>query len=136
MKSGIGLTGVALRYHTDKEYRSLSKAQKQELYEWRVKERKNSKPGKVTNGADISAIVDKRVNATLRKIQERRDKQKSAKEDFKSVLISCLSEMSEEETPPKKKTKTVTVSDANTESATVSPSTLQGILKRVRNKKL
>ena len=32
IRSGIGKMGVALRYHTDEEYKALTKAQKQELW--------------------------------------------------------------------------------------------------------
>ena len=36
IKTGIGESGVHLRYHEPKEYEKLSKAQKRELSEWRL----------------------------------------------------------------------------------------------------
>eukprot|EP00984_Skeletonema_dohrnii_P000995 scaffold318_cov96-Skeletonema_dohrnii-CCMP3373.AAC.6 len=42
IKSGVGKTGVHLRYHTTEEFKALSAAQKEELVEWLSKRRKQN----------------------------------------------------------------------------------------------
>jgi hypothetical protein len=43
IKSGIGKTGVNLRFHTKDEYNKLTSAQKNELRQWRIDNPKNGK---------------------------------------------------------------------------------------------
>ena len=51
--------------------------------------------------------------AKLKKIEEKKAKDEQAKDDLKAALISCLSEMSNDESPTKKrKTVTIAVTDA------------------------
>ena len=71
--------------------------------------------------------------AKLKKIEEKKAKDEQAKDDLKAALISCLSEMSNDESPTKKR-KTVTIAETDTGMATVLGTTLQDILRRVKNK--
>ena len=138
IKSGIGKTGVALRYHSQSEYKTLTKEQKQELYEWRSSSEKKDKSKNKKNSSlpttesEISALVEKRLTAKLRKIEDKKAKEESAKEELKAAVISCLSEMKPEEGSSVKKKKTATVSDTQA-SDSISGSTLQDILRRVKN---
>ena len=93
IKSGIGKTGVALWYHTQQEYKSLSKAQKRELYEWRTENESNKSRKVKTNSTpsseiEISALIQKRFDAKLKKVEEKKAKKESAKEELKVALIS------------------------------------------------
>ena len=139
IKSGIGKTGVALRYHSQSKYKTLTKEQKQELYEWRSssenakdKSKNNKNSSLPTTESEISALVEKRLMAKLRKIEDKKAKEESAKEELKAAVISCLSEMKPEEGSPTKKRKTVTISDTQA-SDSISGPMLQDILRRVKN---
>ena len=83
--------------------------------------------------SEISSLVDKRVTAKLKKIKDKKAKEESAKEEFKAALVACLSKWDDSENPPKKKAKTVTISDTKTEIESVTLSALHGILKQVCN---
>ena len=89
-----------------------------------------------TTESEISALVEKRVEAKLRKIEEMKANEESTKQELKAALISCLSEMNNEQqgVNPSKKQKTVNVADTtNAPAADVSASTIQSILCRVKN---
>ena len=82
---------------------ALSKVQKQELYEWRSspegkeQTKKDKASASSVSESEISALVEKRVAARLKKIEDKKTKDEQAKEELKATLILCLSEMSGEE---------------------------------------
>ena len=83
-----------------------------------------------TTESEISALVEKRVETKLRKIEEMKADEESAKQELKAALISCLSEMNNEQqgVNPSKKQKTVNVADTtNAPAAAVSASTIQNM---------
>ena len=69
-KSGVGKSGVHLRFHKHNEYQTLNSEQNSELKEWREKEiaagrglRRGASPGKKAKGGDKSN--DKTLNARI-----------------------------------------------------------------------
>jgi hypothetical protein len=69
-KSGIGKTGVHLRYHNGAEYAKLTKEQRSELREWRSKSPGNGKSNGKSSGDDPAkkkAKTDKAMAAAIKK---------------------------------------------------------------------
>ena len=80
-KPSIGKTGVHLRYHTQAEYKALSKGQRDELRQWRELNpsvgKSSKKPKADTNKRSdtftkkqVAAMVADRVDAALKKVVE------------------------------------------------------------------
>lgn len=132
-KSGIGKSGVHLRYHKPTEYKTLSKEQKDELREWRKSkgggkdgggnersENKRNKRDKAIAAA-VSKQVEKQLSEKSVVINESKNTTRSIQDDVtddeaRAYIMSLLSEKK-----------------APTPAATVQSVTLKSILRRVRN---
>jgi hypothetical protein len=131
-KKGTGSSGVSLRYHTKAEYVTLTKAQKNELREWRQKNEnkgskdnsKDSKKPKYDNNKAIAAAVEKKVAEKLKAI----DDEKTSGEEAAAFIMSVIKKHS--------KDGKVVISDVNVEPAPPPTGpTLKSILKRAKNTK-
>ena len=142
IKSGIGSTGVEFRYHTQSEYKKLSKDQKTELREWRLsneveqppkKTPKIERKGKVTfsDQKKFKKMVSEAVVAELTSLDEKKAKEEADKEDV-SNLLSLLQAAALN--APTQATPTVAAATSNTETRTPAV-TLQSILKRASGKR-
>ena len=105
MRTGIGKTGVHLRYYETADYNKLNADQKNELRAWRsTPEGKaalandKSAPGRRRDGkrqhhntrASIESVIDERFNARLKAIEDEREKDRHV-----NVLLAAL----EQQTP-------------------------------------
>ena len=115
IRVGIGKTGVALRWHVGPEYAKLPKDQKDELRRWRHKTgeyagRKDT-PGEKSGGGNtnVSALVQKKVAAKLRKLKKAKSKKRkedeSNKDEMKAMMVACLEELVSDSKPSAKKVK-------------------------------
>jgi hypothetical protein len=129
-KTGKGDSGVPLRYHTTAEYQLLTKAQSDELREWRKGQPKGaSKKGthkkkggdrnkfNSNNAKVIAAAVEKRLKAI--------EQTKTTDAETEAWIMSLV----------KKHTPTVQISDATADLApvTMTAPSLKSILRRVKN---
>ena len=137
-KPSIGKSGVHLRYHEQKEYRKLNKAQKDELREWRSRNgtssaassnhskrgwkkgqgKKHHSKGNQRKG-HVSAMVSGQASAVTGGEDEVEDY-------IKSLVKKTIAEQSHSEPVA---TSTVNASSASS----TPPSSLNGILRRARN---
>ena len=91
-KKGIGKSGVHLRYHAHEEYKTLNKAQKEELHEWRASTGKKGKPqqkwkkGKTDNVKAMASVVEKKVATKLKAIED--DKAQAA--EAEAFIMSII----------------------------------------------
>ena len=121
-------TGVQLRYHTKKEYSTLSQEEKEELSEWRIstgqKKPKDSgantkkKTSKSGNKA-IAAAVEKQVAAKFKQIHE----EQKQDEELEAFIMSCIEKTSKK---PRTETPAKVTTSAN--------SALKSIISRAKNK--
>ena len=142
MKSGIGSTGVALRFHTQAEYAKLTAAQKSELHEYRTKQEAEGKGRKLSKSTksgskskseksdkDSDKKLQKMISAAITKqITESKTAEDNAAEE-EQALRSYVVSVIQSETgspglalPPKPATKPVQPPTGVT---------IQSILKRV-----
>ena len=139
-KSGIGRSGVELRYYKSNEYKSLTKDQKSELNEWRKSNSEEGKsPGKnkTNKKSDNSKGGAKKMKrmlaeAVAKEIKSRDDaKAKEGSENDATVGAYLLSLVKASATPTSTTpTSTGTVA-ATTAATTTTPAvTLQSILRR------
>ena len=147
LKSGIGKTGVSLRWHNPEEYAKLTAEQRTELWNWRHNQQDSSEGGSkkkkrspvTTTDAEISALVEKKVQAKLKQMQKKQDDENEAKESLKGAIAACLQDMVAEGEPVQPKTKKVRINEVTlgaTEAAkTVAGPTLQKILKHIHTNK-
>ena len=132
-RSGLGKTGVHLRYHTKSEYTKLTSAQKTELREWRSKSKDKSSDGKPKKQAEAKALaaavdkaIDKRLAATeTPPAPELNDE--STKSELKAYIMSLFPANE----PPAKKVK---IGAAVSEPSEAARSTLHSILRRVKKR--
>ena len=146
-KSGIGKTGVHLRFHTTKEYKELTPEQKQELREYRDSREKqghgrNLKPkdgkGKSIKPDDIQprkrlkTMVAEAVAAELKQRStdpghaSNTSDSKPTEEQLRQYMVSLLTA----DDKPSKDTKKVTI--ASTEASAEPPVSLRSILKSAK----
>ena len=105
LRTGIGKTGVPLRWHNDAEYQPLSSAQKSELYRWRNKKeeyagRKDTPADQKYNDASVSSAVDRKVKAKLKKLKNKQKADQGAQDNLKATIKACIAELGKE-TPSK-----------------------------------
>ena len=135
-KKGIGKTGVHLRYHQAEEYKALSKAQAQELREWREStgggskkktkfNPKHKKAGKTENEKAFASAVQKEVAILRQADEDDRVKKDAAKEFIMSVIsgmkggqISDVSSIPPLPPPPKPSLNAITARAKNSPPAT------------------
>ncbi|MEM7463143.1 MAG: hypothetical protein AAF362_10745, partial [Pseudomonadota bacterium] len=82
-KSGIGKSGVHLRYHTPEEYEKLNGEQRSELREWRLqnpeqKKRKTQRSGGRFSKKKIAAMVAKQLETKIKETSAAVEEQKDA----------------------------------------------------------
>ena len=92
LKSGVGTTGVALRYHSPKEYAKLSEDQRDELREHRRKSGKGpSSPSKKNPSDAFTKQPSKKkirmhVAAVLKEMRSEQEEKKAHLSELKAVL--------------------------------------------------
>ena len=142
-KSGKGSkTGVDLRYHTKEEYKTLTAAQKSELWEWRKSDQKGGKAllkrGQSDTGNDgnnkkntkkvrfdkrVLASVESAIDSKLKSIQEAQDQENLTK----TYLQGLVSEMT-----GKKPTPTLSSANVSAQGTTPPVPTLAQIMECVK----
>jgi hypothetical protein len=146
-KTGIGSTGVALRYHTNAEYKELPRNQKDELREWRNGQPKGSgfsgksgksganfsgksaKKFKTNNTAKaIAAAVEKKVAEKMKSME----KDKADEGEAEAYIMSIFQKHSEKAriSGVKSSMSSLQISDIKSEPKKSEPS-LKSILERV-----
>lgn len=106
LKSGVGTTGVALRYHSPKEYAKLSEEQRDELREHRRKSGKDGKGQSKKNYADTFTKNMPRkklrthVAAVLKEMRSEQEAKKATLSELKAVLAELSSTSAEGVAPP------------------------------------
>ena len=83
-KSGVGVTGVELRYHQKPEYAKLNKAQKAELYQWRMKKDKSKSIS--SSDSKIATAVTKQ----LKKLAINKSADAAAEKQLKDYILSVV----------------------------------------------
>jgi hypothetical protein len=136
-KQSIGKTGVHLRYHDGKEYQKLTKEQKAELREWRVKSG-GGKSGKSSLGVDPAkkkAKTDKKAMAAAIKKGVAKSLAATAKiAGEKEEEVALLQKMISEAVAGKATAGATTATTAGSTTA-AAPSTktiLKSILKKAK----
>jgi len=132
LKTGIGKTGVSLRYHSKEEYKQLSDDQKKELKIFREENRNKRKHGKpeVKGGSKHQKQqFNKQLISALKELSEPIEEEKS--DDVKSMLVSALEEIMSVDV----KQVTLPLPPAATQPAKPSSSCLNSIIKRLRQNK-
>jgi hypothetical protein len=95
-KKGTGTSGVALRYHTSEEYSALSKAQSDELREWRAAEKAAGRTFKGKGGnkklkfATHEAAIDSAVAKKMNELQKTQKKTKKKEETADAHIMSLF----------------------------------------------
>ena len=98
-KSGIGKTGVHLRFYAQNEYRKLLSAQKQELKEWRgtpegkAAVAKSKSDREKRQKVNISSLVEKELTKRLKTIENEKAESVSANASFKDAIVSALQDL-------------------------------------------
>jgi hypothetical protein len=127
-KTGKGSSGVPLRYHTSAEYELLTKAQTDELREWRKGQKGAPKKGSPKrkgggnkfnrNAKAIAAAVEKRLKAI--------EHEKTTDEETEAWIMSLVN-----------KNPKVQIADSTATPSTVTTTapSLKSILRRVKNSK-
>ena len=142
IKSGIGSTGVDLRYHKLDEYKKLSPEQKSELHEWRSNQteeqkkagkkgvagkRKSSNTTNNTNDKQskrIKKLISSAIASERKKVADAEDDTPSQDQLDGAYLLSLV----------KAQASSTSVKIADSTTADKPPSvTLQSILKRVKH---
>jgi hypothetical protein len=134
MKTGIGKTGVHLRFHSHSEYKTLTAAQKAELKEWREttpegrasvqggkKKSQSRKKSKKGDKATINAIVQ-----SLLATKEKGEKQTKDTDEFNTAVSSAVVRFMEDN---------LVKDDEPKLQPAKNPTTLQSILRKIRNPK-
>jgi hypothetical protein len=132
-KAGIGKTGVHLRYHSNPEYKELSKPQQQELREWRKTtgggKDKSAKAGKgfdpskrQKSGKALAAAIKKGVEERL----EAREKELATENQASTLLQSMVDSAVAAATG-----KSGKATSGSTNAA--APTILRSILKKAKN---
>ena len=130
-KTGKGTSGVPLRYHTSAEYELLTKAQTDELREWRKSQSKGaSKKGahkKKGGGNKFNSSNTKAIAAAVEKRLKAIEQEKTTDEETEAWIMSLVN----------KRTPTVQIADSTATPATVTTTapSLRSILKKVKNSK-
>lgn len=136
MKKGVGKTGVHLRYHTPEDYRALSKAQADELREWRQSTGGNKKKGKPNNpkmakkaktGNEkaMASAVDKKVAEKLKTMAD--DKAKG--DEAELLIMSLITKLANSQAG----TTPGNISDVKASLPPPPQQALRSILSRVKN---
>lgn len=140
-KSGIGSTGVHLRYHRYNEYNRLSDEQKQELREWRdehpdeVEAQKKASGGKKNEPTtkqrsltkrQVSSMVTKLVNKKLKNTEQEVDEESKEEKFLMSMVEAAIDKkMSSAQVSSTTTTEVNAVKDSST--------SLKAILKKALN---
>ena len=130
-KQGKGKkTGVHFRYYKPEEYKKLSKAQQNELREWRKTQKKSGTPEErkqaaSTTHATLSSSVAKEVEKQLNVLQKNAAEEESVEQAMESWVSSCIEKHS------KKSSSATKASESDVPKA--KSSALKSILKRVKN---
>jgi hypothetical protein len=141
-KSGVGKTGVHLRFHKHKEYQTLNNDQKAELKDWREKEvaaGRGGKPGgQMTRkkGKDNSSEkhINSRIDAAVaRKLAARAQAENDKKSDeaaADSYIVSAFERMIGKKVVPPAPTRQITAGATNAQKTSI----LKTILGRAKNR--
>ena len=137
-KSGIGTTGVHLRWHTANEFKKLSKKQKRGLFEWR-----KTQGGKDGGGASgkanirqkrqkeaIAAAVEEKLQEKLTSIQQKEQEKAKSDDVARAYIMSLFPGTNENRKPTPEPPKTTSNVSGVEKMQKV---TLQSILKRSKN---
>ena len=95
-KSGVGTTGMELRFHNGAEYAKLNSLQKSELYEWH-KTPEGTKTTRPSNGRPIHGNnQDKKIAAAVAKFHKKRETTKQSKlqvvDEMKVYIMSLITQ--------------------------------------------
>jgi len=112
IRSGIGKTGVHLRFHEPAEYSKLNKAQRTELFEWRqtpegkaavekekatwsLKNGNKSKRKRLKKGnvSSISAVAEKVFEDKISTLLERSSEEEKKRAESKAALVGALEDI-------------------------------------------
>ena len=147
-KTGIGKTGVHLRWYNRKEYQTLNADQKTELYEFRKNEvAKNPKGNGAREGTNnnnsnnpsgraakrqkaIAAAVEKEVVSRLEGNSKQTEIDKATDEDVRNYIISLMS--TKNTTQGQASVQSTSATQISSENQAKARVTLQSILKRAK----
>jgi hypothetical protein len=132
-KKGIGKTGVHLRYHSPEEYKALTRAQSNELRDWRkssegIKDKKKARTNpkwqrgsKAENDKAIASAVERKVALKMKALED----EKTQAAEAEALIMAIISKHAGAST------NGGTVSGVQTTQTTTT--TLKTILGRARN---
>jgi len=138
IKSGIGATGVPLRYHKREEYNKLSPAQKKELHEWRESDSTTKKTnpddkGKRTSSSGSDSHTTKKMKRLISSaVADELKLRKEAKSDTDQKVEDGAYLLSLVQAHASSTTATTPTAAAATPKSPPAV-TLQSILKRAAN---
>ncbi len=126
-KKDTGKTGVLLQYHSPDDYKKLSKAQKDELRDWRTKsghgkgksEKDGPKKPRFDRDKAITSAVTKQVAEQMKAVEQA----KTTDNEAEAYIMSIF----------KKYAGKASVSNVTVEPPANVPSALKSILKRAKN---
>ena len=138
IRTGIGRTGVELRFHKQDEYIKLTDEQKEELREHRDSKEKEGKGRKLSKGKNRSSNPSSKrmkaliADAVAKELSEKSEKETAAEDtekQFREYLISVV-----KGTPDPKKANANANANASSAAAKPPAVTLSAILGRMTNK--
>ena len=103
-KSGIGKTGVHLRWHDKPEYKTLNKDQRKELWQWRkdMEDKGIDVGGKNPNKKSkkaMAAAIDRKVDEHLAAKEKEKEQQLSTDESIRKYIMSLIGNAPAPKTP-------------------------------------
>jgi hypothetical protein len=140
-KSGVGKSGVHLRFHKHKEYQLLNPEQKSELKDWREKEIAAGRGGKSAGSASkvkskdkssekhINSRIDAAVAKKLAANAKAADDKKSDEAAVDGYIVSAFERLIGKKATPKAPKRQVTLGATNAEKTSI----LKTILGRAKN---
>ena len=138
-KSGMGKTGVHLRWHDKPEYKTLNKDQREELWQWRkdMKDKGievgNNNSNKKSKKA-MAAAIDRKVNEHLAAKEKEKEQQLSTDESIRKYIMSLIGNAPAPTTPTAQIQATTVVPPKDSSTAKAQAKvTLQSIMKKSKH---
>ena len=133
-KVGRGQTGVHLRYYKKAEYNKLSSEQKDELREWRKQEVAKQEQKGSHNKGSVGATIAKEISKQLNAMKSEAVGAEKDKKEMESFILSVVDKRQLSDPSYANSRKKVRISEVNADETPTPPSsTLQSILRRVKN---
>ena len=128
LKSGVGKTGVALRYHSPKDYAKLTTEQRDELREHRRKNGKGNAASASAKGneADKFTRSPKKLRSHISAVLKQMEEEKEAKQANLAEIRALLSSVVKSESSSKKASISSAMAAAGTPDSVAAAAAAQG----------